>query len=342
MKLFGHEVSRADLHLRTGRIEQVASSTLVTESEGPGLASRRLIVRWGDLAFDVYPDRAMDIGALTYRGIPMTWTSPAGVRSASSQGSSEVRWLDTFAGGLIATCGLDTFGAPTEDQGETFPLHGRIGVERADHVAHEACWTADGNYRLRISGRVRQARLFGPNLELRRTITAQLGSPALEVEDVVTNCGPDEQAHMILYHLNLGWPLVDEGARLDVPSVETVPRDENAAAGLSTWARFEAPVAGGPEQVFRHRLPSAESFTAAIDNADLGLRFAVTFDTAELPALFQWKLMSAGAYVLGLEPANCPVIEGRLAARRQGLLPMLAPGASRRYHLSFSISPVGA
>jgi hypothetical protein len=77
--------------------------------------------------------------------------------------------------------------------------------------------------------------------------------------------------------------------------------------------------------------------TAAVRNDQLGLELAVSFDTTSLPALFQWKLMSADAYVLGLEPANCPVIEGRAAARAAGALPVLAPGESRRYRLTFTL-----
>lgn len=336
MHLFGQNLSEEDLSRRVGRIEQVASSTLVTQLEGPGRGTRRIVVRCGDLSFDVHPDSAMDIGALSYRGMPFTWMSPAGVRSASSQSPSPMRWLDTFAGGLVATCGLDAFGSPSEDDGQEFPLHGSIGTEQADHVSQDFSWTADGDYQLKISGRLRQGRLFGPNLELHRTITTSLGAPALAIEDVVTNRGAAPQEHMILYHLNLGWPLIHENADLLIPSEEVMPRDADAAAGVETWDRFEVPTGTVPEQVFRHRLPK-RTVTAAIRNPDLGLEFGVTFDSAELPALFQWKLMSAGANVLGLEPANTPVIEGRRAARAQGALPVLAPGESRRYRLSFEV-----
>jgi hypothetical protein len=337
MRLFGQDLSETELDERVGRIEQVVSSTMVVEGEGPARGMRRIVVRCGELCFDVHPDRAMDIGSLSYRGIPLTWMSPAGVRSASSRGPSKMRWLDTFSGGLIATCGLDAFGSPSEDQGESFPLHGEIGAEQADQISQDPSMTERGVHELRISGRVRQARLFGPDLELHRTITTRLGSPALDVRDVITNRGATAQEHMILYHLNLGWPLVDQSARLHIPGEEVLPRDQDAAAGLATWDRFDVPAGTVPEQVFRHRLPNSGEFTAALRNARLGVELAVTFDTTELPALFQWKLMSTGSYVLGLEPANCPVIEGRATAREQGVLPMLEPGESRRYRLTFAL-----
>ncbi len=40
---------------------------------------------------------------------------------------------------------------------------------------------------------------------------------------------------------------------------------------------------------------------------------------------------------MGMEPANCPTIEGRIKAEELGTLPFLEPGESRRYDLEFRI-----
>jgi hypothetical protein len=55
-----------------------------------------------------------------------------------------------------------------------------------------------------------------------------------------------------------------------------------------------------------------------------------------LPELIQWKQVGQGAYVLGLEPANCRP-EGRSAARQRGKLVELAPGESVDYLLEFKV-----
>jgi hypothetical protein len=337
MRLFGREVASAQLSARLGRMEQLASSTLVAEEEGPARGMRRLVVRCGELAFDVHPDRAMDIGALFFRGIPLTWTSPAGVRSPAGGGSSPMSWLDTFSGGLIATCGLDAFGSPSEVDGEQFPLHGRIGTQQAVDVNQEASWTPGGTYEIRLSGRVRQARLFGEALELHRVIRCELGSARITVHDTVTNLAATEQPHMILYHINLGWPLVDEAATLALPSDEVIPRDADARAGVERWDTFEPPSLPCPEQVFRHRIPADAPVTASVRSEALGVQLDVGFHSGQLPHMFQWKLLASGSYVLGLEPANCPVIEGRATAGERGVLPTLAPGESRSYELSFAV-----
>lgn len=337
MRLFGHDLTPDQVRDRLGRMEQVASTTLLSDDEGPARGMRRLVVRCGELAFDVHPDRAMDIGAVTFRGIPLAWASPSGLRSPVHRGASPMGWLDSFSGGLVATCGLDAFGSPSEADGQIFPLHGRIGTQQADHLGQDAAWTDDGDYEIRVSARVQQARLFGEALELRRTIRCQLGRPVIEIHDVVTNTGGVKQPHMLLYHVNLGWPLVDDGATLHLPTEEVVPRDDAARVGLDEWDRVGAPALPFPEQVFRHALPADARVTAVVRNPRLGLEFSVGFSTAELPHLFQWKLLTSGSYVLGLEPANCPAIEGRATAVERGVLPTLAPGESRDYRLAFGV-----
>jgi hypothetical protein len=299
---------------------------------------RRVVVRCGDLAFDVHPDRGLDIGATTFRGVPVAWTSPSGVTSPWNRESSPMGWLGAFGGGLVTTCGLDAFGSPSHDGDEEFPLHGRASTLQADQVCHGGRWTDEGDYQITVSGRLRQARLFGENLELHREIRCTLGTAQITVHDVVTNLGAADQPHMVLYHVNLGWPLLDEGAALRVPSLEVVPRDEDARVALSDWSTCGEPTHPFPEQVFRHRLPDEPGdVEAVLDNPRLGLALSVGFNTGQLPHLFQWKMLGSGVYALGLEPANSSSIEGRETARRTGSLPVLAPGESREYRLSFRL-----
>jgi Domain of unknown function (DUF4432) len=334
VRLFGDQWSREQVLARVGRMEQVASATLVTDEEGPARGARRVVVRCGELAFDVNPDRGLDVGALSFRGTPLTWTSSSGPSAPWGADPSPAGWLRTFAGGLVATCGLDTFGAPSQDEGEAFGMHGRASTLQAFSLGLDARWTDDGDYEVSVTGRLRQARTFGEDLELHRTISCRLGTPGLVIRDVVTNLGALQQPHMVLYHVNLGWPLLDEGALLQVPSAGPVPRDEVAAAGVGEWNTVAAPSTGFAEQVFRHDLDAAAPLAEArLSNPRLGLSLALRVDPKALPHLFQWRMLGTGTYVLGLEPANCSAIEGRAAARARGDLPVLAPGESREYRL---------
>ncbi|MFC6234482.1 aldose 1-epimerase family protein, partial [Leucobacter soli] len=236
-------------------------------------------------------------------------------------------WLRTFGGGLLATCGLDTFGVPAEDAGERLGQHGRIGAQRAQITRTEV--TDD---ELIVEGVVRQTRVFGEHLVLRRRITSRIGSDGFRIEDTVTNESYRDQPHMILYHMNLGWPLLGERTRIEIPATRVVPRDPDAEAGFEDREVFGPPTPGFAEQVFTHALPERES-RIAVTNPDNGLSFELTIDADQLPWVFQWKMAGQSHYALGIEPANTPNLFGRAAARAAGELPILRPGERTAYAL---------
>ena len=65
-----------------------------------------------------------------------------------------------------------------------------------------------------ITGIIKEYNIFGPNLELRRTISATLGQAEIRIKDEVINRGNTPVPLMILYHFNFGFPLVDEGTKI--------------------------------------------------------------------------------------------------------------------------------
>lgn len=155
----------------------------------------------------------------------------------------------------------------------------------------------------------------------------------------MTNEGFVPHPHMILYHFNLGFPLLSEDTQLRVEVEETVPRDADAEAGLAEWMSFQPPTPGYREQVFRH-VPVADAdgkVRVKVENPALGLGLRWTYDKTNLPHLFQWKMMGQGTYVLGVEPANSSGMKGRAAARESGDLPYLLPGESRCYELELEV-----
>jgi hypothetical protein len=93
---------------------------------------------------------------------------------------------------------------------------------------------------------------------------------------------------MVLYHINLGWPLLGENSRLigpGIPGELPEPRDE-ARTGLDAWDQFAAPTPGFKERVFYH-CPAAGTggrTEARLENPDLGLAFSVRFSPEECPS----------------------------------------------------------
>ncbi|WP_457831594.1 DUF4432 family protein, partial [Staphylococcus aureus] len=71
-------------------------------------------------------------------------------------------------------------------------------------------------------GEVRQATVFGEHLLLRRRIEARAGDNTIVIRDRVSNEGFSRTPHMLLYHFNIGYPVIDAGSRYLAPVAETV------------------------------------------------------------------------------------------------------------------------
>lgn len=331
-KLYGREWTRPELLEKVGDVAQLGGVRIGELSDGFERGVRVADVRTGGgLNFTVLLDRGMDIGQAEYQGIPLAWLSGASFAHPARHDHEGLGFLRTFGGGLMTGCGLTQTGAPSVDAGEDLGLHGRLSHIPAREVGVDARWLGD-EYVMSVSGRMRQFRLFGENLELTRTISARLGDASLRIDDTVENLSAESSPLMVLYHINLGFPLLTPESEIVAVPHEVEPRDEVAAPGLSEWMRFHAPVAGYKEQVFLHHIPAGPDGMAevALRNPWLKLGVRVRYRTAELPYLAEWKMMGKGAYVLGLEPGNS-FVKGRAAEREAGRLQSLGAGESRSF-----------
>ncbi len=221
--LFGRQWTPEQLRQLTGSMNQLAGIRAISYDDGRSAGVRAFNVWTGSgLTFDVLAGRSLDIGPCTFNGKSLTWNSPGGFAHGAFYEPEGLRWLRTFGGGLFVTCGLDQFASPSEENGEEFGLHGRVGNLPAEQVGYQTYWDGD-DYRLEITGTVRQTRLFGENLVLRRRIRTALGSSSIRIEDEVTNEGWNRQPHMIMYHFNLGFPLISPGDRARLPQAAGDP-----------------------------------------------------------------------------------------------------------------------
>lgn len=331
-ELYGMPIDEA--RRRLGSDAQAVSIESSTVSNGPSAGTRRIRIVNGALEIDVLPDRGLDLGQVRVDGVPLAWISPTGFPRMDAFAVDGRGWLRAFGGGLLTTCGLLNVGPPADVDDEAFPMHGRYSSLAADVVRADV----DDDVIL-VGGVVREATVFGADLELRRTISSPVGGRSMRVRDRVVNRGAAPVEPMVLYHLNFGWPLVDEGTVLRSAATEVRPRDDDARRGAGTWDVFPGLTHPYPEQVFEHVLPTRRDVEMHVEGLR-GLSVTVRFDTAELPGLFQWRVAEPGLTVLGVEPALVPTILGRAAAREQGLLTPLAPGAA--LELGVEIEVMGA
>lgn len=341
-KLFGTEYSKKDLLARVGDISQIAGVRLCTLADGVERGVRAAEFRTGSgLDFTVLVDRGLDISTAAYKGQSLAWRSSTADVSPAYFEEPELRWLRSFYGGLVLTCGLTYAGAPNVDQGKALGLHGRVSNLPASNVYADGAWDGD-SYVMWVQGKVRETSVFGENIELARRISAKLGEPRIRIHDKVTNLGYQETEHMILYHINAGFPIIDAGSRLIAPVLDYKPRDADAEIEKDQYASFPAPTPGFRERVYY--LDMAEDDEGNVGaalvnpgfNQSQGFGFYVKYPKCELPKFAEWKMMNEGTYVVGLEPANCRV-EGRAKERERGTLQFLKPGETREYHLEIGV-----
>jgi hypothetical protein len=319
-------------YVRAGKVanlDQLASATTSTVVDGPAAGCRAVDLRVaGGIDIRILPDRGFDIGQAWFGGLPLAWISSVG-ESAPLSAPAGTDWLGAFGGGLVTTCGLRNVGPPSEGHG----MHGRFShLQASDLRVHRE---EEGNeVILTAAASLEEADPDGGRLRVERTIRTRTSRGLLEVDDVTTNLGPVTEPAPILYHVNVGVPMFDQGARLEMDSLEVVPRDADAERGTSSWMTPGPPDEGAREMVFEHRLrpdPSGWGW-AALVNPVLGARLVLQWRRAELPRFHQWLHLGASMYVLGLEPANCSVL-GRGVDRAAGALPVLEPGARRATEL---------
>ncbi len=341
-QLYGREWTRDELMRRAGLVTQLGSVREVELRDGVGRGVRCAEFETGSgLAFTVLLDRGMDIGACKFRGAALAWEASPGPAHPAYYEKDGLSWLRTFHGGLVCTCGLTTAGAPSIDDGESLGLHGRISHIPAANAWVDGGWREDA-YEMWARGRMREAVVFGENLTLTRRVWTHLGSSTIHLRDTVANEGHQTTPHMMLYHCNFGFPLLDEGTELLAPSYAVRPRDAVAAQGFGVHSTYEAPIEGYAEQCFYHdAIASDDGYAMALlvnraFQSGQGLGISLRYRKAELPCFTQWKMVCAGTYVTGLEPANCWV-EGRDKDRANGVLQFLEPGETREYSLEISV-----
>ncbi|MGH7736917.1 MAG: aldose 1-epimerase family protein [Candidatus Tyrphobacter sp.] len=335
--------ARSFLEPRTGRIEQIGGITPIVYGDGRARGTRALLVRSGaGLEFECIVDRALDIASASFRGIPLAWHAPGGIAHPAYYAPTGAEFEQNFFGGLLTTCGLSAFGPPGRDEWGTWGQHGRVNHLPAQNVTHRMHWEGDRCV-MDISGSVFEYEMFGEALRLERSWRIELGTNRLHLRDRVANDGGKPAPHMLLYHCNAGFPLLDRESELSVSGNRVRPRDAQAERGLGEWNRGGVPQADFEEQVFIHEPRAADGGCAVVTffNPSLcdgrGLTLSIRFRVDTLPAFFNWRMLGHKTYVMGMEPANCPTVEGRVEARKRGTLPFLQPGETREYQISFEV-----
>lgn len=312
---------------------------------GAGRGTRIAWINTGTgLRYKIVIDRAMDIADAFYQHHSLAWLSYSGITSPQPFSDKGLDWLRTFGGGLLTTCGLSHVGGPEADDYGERGIHGLISNIPAEIESIIQPDPLNGKMEMSITGRMRESKVFGPSLELKRTISGTLGKPYLHIHDEVTNKSNTPAPHMILYHFNFGWPLVDEGADIVWNGEYHLPGRTGDGLIFNSKNNFHK----CPPPLEIHRATGeAVAFIninadengdciAGLYNNELGFAVRVKFRKDQLPWLTNWQHWGFGEYVTGIEPGTHPPI-GQAKARKQNELIFLEPGESRTYDVTLEV-----
>lgn len=270
---------------RISNLMQLASIRRYEMTEGTERGLRVLDCDNGKLRFLLNESKALDVMQMYHKGENVSFVSKNGFTAR------EIAFENRFEGGMLYTCGLDSVGAR-----EGFELHGTHHLTLARVTRAEVSEKG-----VLIEAEIRETALFGKNLVFRRRVFSQIGSDTLEISDTLENCGTREEEYCLLYHVNVGYPMLDAGAELIDDAEEVVPRTPWAAAYLAERIKMGAPVDNEEEMCYFLRLKTPR---VTLKNAALGKRFTLEWSQETLPNFVEWKSMASGDYALGLEPCT--------------------------------------
>lgn len=286
----------------------------------------------------VVPTRGMGVWRATCDGVDLGWQSP--VRGpvhptfVPLYEPSGLGWLAGFDE-LICRCGLENNGGPERnaDGVLTQTLHGKIANTPACQV--EVSFNDDAG-EIIIRGIVEETRLYHQKLRLDATLRMKIDEPGFRIADEVTNLSAEPADLQLVYHINFGLPLLDEGSRVVLPAKTVVPATDRAAEGIDAWNVYGPQEAGYTEQVyFAELIDDAQGATQALlRNAAGNQGVSLHFNRQQLPYFTLWKSTQRGedGYVTGLEPGiNLPNVKS--FEQSQGRVTKLAGGEARQFEI---------
>lgn len=242
-----------------------------------------VLVQNGELELLFNKDNALDIVWAKYKGVNLSFLSKNGLNDGKRD------FVGNFEGGFLYTCGMDNVSGCVEGK----PIHGSLHYKKCD-LAY--AYEKDGV--LYVYGEVRECALFGKNLLMKRLFTVT--DTSLQIEDTLENLDFRDTEYVLLYHINYGYPFLDECLKLNIPAINSDPLTEIAEKRKGEMFRITSPVDGGDEDVYYHTLSEGK---VRLENPDKNVTVEMVYDVKDFPVTLQWKSMISGDYALGIEPA---------------------------------------
>lgn len=270
---------------RISNFQQVASIRRYTLTNGREKGLDVLDCDNGKIRFLLNVSKACDIMQLYHEGQNMSFVSKNGFTKR------ETPFLNRFEGGMLYSCGLDSVGGR-----EGYELHGTLHNIPAEIIRAEC--NENG---ITVEAIIRDTALFGKNLVLKRKIFTEISGDSITLEDTLINEGYKAEEYCLLYHINVGYPMLDDGVKVIADVESYTPRTAWAKQNETTMYAMNDAVPNQEEACYFLKLSKPE---ITLVNEKNGKEFTVSYSGDTLPHFVEWKSMASGDYALGLEPCT--------------------------------------
>jgi len=340
IELFGASYKYRELRDSMPDLSRVAGIKPYTLFDGPERGVFAVDVWTGSgLRYTVVPDRGMNICNANYKGIPLDWSSGTGIVSPFLYDCHGWKWLRSFNGGLVHTCGLDNVGEPCIDDAlnydnKDFGGHGRISNTPAQELSWEVDETEE-DYQMIVSGKCKITSAIEENLVLERTVESALGDSKILLKDRIVNRGYKSTPVLLLYHCNFGFPLLSAETTLSLPAKKAVDWNGNP---VQNFMKIKNPTQENEDTVIYPEITDV-SCEIKLVNPRLGgngIGVYMKYEAADLPHLTVWRHYRKRSYVMGIEPGTCRV-GGRLKEIKEGKAVYLEKDQSFEVHLEIGV-----
>ena len=293
---------------------QVASARRYTITQGQAKGLDVIDCDNGQIRFLVNASKACDIMQLYHEGQNISFISKNGFTNR------ETDFLSRFEGGMVYTCGLDNLG-----RRENYPMHGTFHNIPAEIVCVQC--NEEG---IEIQAIIRDTSLFGKNLVMERRIFSPIGADWVELTDTLINEGYKDENYCLLYHVNIGYPMLDDGARIiaDVKSIDG--RMDCAEENQEQPFEICDCIPNVNENCYYLDLEKPE---ISVINKKIGKKVKLSYTQDTLPYFLEWKSMASGDYALGLEPCTTE-LDGEFTYK------LIKPQESIVFQLKLTVSKI--
>lgn len=291
---------------------QVAYVRRYTLSGGREDGLKVIEVSNGKLRFMLNESKALDVMQMWHDNVNLSFVSKNGFTKR------EIPFMRRFEGGMMYTCGLDDVGGR-----EGYELHGTFHNNPA--LVTECKCDENG---IKIVAETFDTELFGKNLVMRRTVTTDILSDKLDIQDELINKGTKTEDYALLYHINVGYPMLDEGTTITSDAISVTPRNEWSAQNIADRTLRKPPVDNQTETCYFviNKTPKI-----VVENKKIGKTFTVEYSDDTLPYFVQWNGGASGDYALGTE-VSTTLLDDKFSYKQ------IEQGKTVKFNLTFKLS----